>query len=215
MVTAVLVSLAAAVAMAWTVARRRPEYRAVALLLSLGLVTDVAQLAFDARVLSPLRASLGVDVPWTGWAHVAAVAEDALTLLWPASLVGAVLAVFTRKTPWIAAMGWALGLAFFVLVHPIAGDGSQARALTAVQVLSSVSCAGVIAAWYKKTPDQPEAEHLVLALMVAAELVSLMGSWTHGLFERWPVSQMLYLTLFCVLVLVQGRHVWTSAHASS
>jgi hypothetical protein len=215
MVIAFVAVLVAAVAMAWTLASRRPEHRPVALLLSAGLVIEALRFVLDAAVLAPLRASLGVGVPWTGWARVAGVVEDALTLIGPAALVAAVLAVFTSRKPWMAAVGWALAFAFFVLMHPIAGDGSQARALLAVQALSSVLCAGIVAAWYGKASNRPQSEHLALALVVAAEVVSLLGAWTHGPFEHWPLSQMLYLTLFGVLVLVQGRQVWTSVQASS
>jgi len=88
-------------------------------------------------------------------------------------------------------------------------------ALGSAQIISSVACAGLVVSWYRKPSNRPQPEHLSLALIVLAEVVSILGAWTHGPFEQWHVSQMLYVTLFVTLVLVQGRHVWTSAHASS
>jgi len=203
-----------AVVLAWLLTSKRPEHRPVALLLSLGLAVEIVQLALEVGVLAPLRTSLGVATPWTGWAEVAGLAAKAVWMTWPAALAGTVLVAFGRK-PWLAFVAWACALAAFAVIHPIAGDGSEARALVAVEVLFVAISAGVLVAWYRK-PSQPmNSAQFALTMIVATELVSLLGAWRVGLFAQWPVSQVLYLVLFGVLILTQGRFLWNSPQPSA
>jgi hypothetical protein len=212
---AIYLALAAAVALAWILASRRPEHRPVALLLSVALVSEAAERAWDASVIAPLRDSLGVAVPWTGWARAAGLLADAITLVWPAAVVAAVLVVFAGRRPWAALAGWACVLVVFAVVHPFAGNGSQARALAVVDVLATLVSLGIVLAWYRRTTRPASSAQFALTLIVAAEGISLLGAWRVGLFERWPVSQVLYLALFGILVLAQGRFLWSSPQLSS
>ena len=52
-------------------------------------------------------------------------------------------------------------------------------------------------------------------MIVSTETISLFGAWRVGLFEQWPVSQVLYLTLFGMLILSQGRLLWSSPQPST
>jgi len=215
MMVAFFALMASAIVLAWMLASRRAEHRPVALLLSVGLAADVGRHVFDGAVLAPLRSSLGVTIPWTGWARVAAFVAHAMTLAWPAALVAAVLVVFAGRRPWAALAGWAGVLAVIAVVHPMAGDGSQQRALAAANALGVLIALGIVLAWYRKTTRPAGAARLSLALIVAAEAVSLLGAWRVGPFERWPVAEALYLGLFGVLVLAQGRFLWNSPQPSS
>jgi hypothetical protein len=213
MMVALLVTFAASVVLAWGLTWKRPEHRPVALLLSVGLAADVGRHVYDLAVLGPLRDSLGVEVPWTGWARVAALVAHALTLVWPAAIVAAVLVVFAGRKPWVAIIGWVAVLAVLAVAHPLAE--SQARALSAVQILAVVISAGIVIAWYLRSTKPSGSARLALALIVSAETISLFGAWRVGLFDRWPVSQLLYLALFGVLVVAQGRFLWNSPQPSS
>ena len=202
-----------AVMLAWILASKRPEHRPVALLLSLGLTVEVVQLALEVGVLAPLRASLGVEVPWTGWASVVGLVAKAVWMIWPAALTATVLVAFGKK-PWAAFIGWACALAFFATAHPIAGDGSEARALAMVEVGFVAVSAAVLIAWYRQPMRPMNSAQFALTMIVATELVSLLGAWRVGPFEQWPVSQVLYLVLFGVLILTQGRWLWNSPQPS-
>jgi hypothetical protein len=215
MTIALLLTFAAAVVVAWILASKRPEHRSVALLLSFGLIADAGLCVFDAAVLAPLRASLGTATPWTGWARAAGFLADAVTLVWPAAILAAVLVVFAGRKPWPALAGWACVLVVLAVAHPIAGDGSQARALALANTLAIMASAGIVLAWYRKTTEPAGSARLALALIVSAEAVSLLGAWRVGPFERWPVAQALYLALFGALVLAQGRFLWSSPQPSS
>jgi len=196
-----------AVVLAWVLASRRPEHRPVALLLSVGLAVDVGRHVYDEAVVAPLRDSLGVDVPWTGWARAVGFGADAITLMWPTAIVAAALVVFAGRRPWGAVVGWGGVLVVLAVAHPIAG--SQAVALALVQALSIVGSAALGYAWYRRTTTPATSAQLALAMIVTAELVSLLGAWRIGPFAAWPISQTLYLSMFVILVLVQGRFLWT------
>ena len=208
--------MAGAVVLAWILASRRPEHRPVALLLSIGLVVDAGRHVFDGAVLAPLRDSLGVATPWTGWARVAGFLADAVTLVWPAAILAAVLVVFAGRKPWPALAGWACVVAVLAVAHPIAGDGSQARALAlAGHAHAIMASAGIVLAWYRRTTEPAGSARLALALIVSAEAISLLGAWRVGPFERWPIAQILYLALFGVLVLAQARFLRSPPQPSS
>jgi len=70
--------------------------------------------------------------------------------MWPAAIVAAALVVFAGRKPWAALLGWSIVLVMLAVLHPIAGDGSQARVLAVVQSLSIVAAAGVGYAWYRE-----------------------------------------------------------------
>jgi hypothetical protein len=211
---ALWLALVVVTAMAWALASKRREHRPIAVLLSLGLAAEVAQRALSVAVLAPLRAALGVDVPWSGWARAAGLLYDAVALTWPAALVGAALVVFAGRRPWAALLGWSFAVAAFAGAHPIAGDGSQARAYTAVQTLAVAIAAGLGLGWIRGRATPATTAQYALAMMVIAELVSLLGAWRVGLFEGWPIAQALYLVMFGVVALVQGRFLWTSPQSA-
>jgi hypothetical protein len=215
MMIAFFATLAVAAALAWIVTSRRPEHRPLALLLSVGLASELAQLAWNAEVLTPLRASLGVQMPWTGWARAAGLVADALYFVWPAALVAAALVVFAGRKPWAAVAGWACAVAALAVLHPIAADGSLGRVLTAVQVFSVAVSALLGVAWYRRTTKPGSSAHYALGMIVTTELVSLLGAWRIGPFEHWPVSQVLYLSLFGMLIVSQGRYLWSSPQPST
>ncbi len=214
MMFAFFATLAVAAALAWRVTSRRPEHRPLALLLSVMLADNLAVRAWNAAVLAPLRASLGVQVPWTGWARVAGLVTHALWLVEPAALLAAALVVFAGRKPWAAVASWASAVVMLGIMHPTAADGSLARALTALQVVA-VLYAATLGVWrWRKTRAATPAQ-LALGMIVTTELVSLLGAWRIGPFEHWPVSQALYLMLFAGLVLFQGRFLWSSPQPSA
>lgn len=210
MTAALWLALVVATAMAWALASKRREHRPIAALLSLGLAAELAQRTLSVAVVGPLRGALGVDVPWTGWARAAGLLYDAVALTWPAALIAAALVVFARRRPWAAFLVWGSAVAVFAALHPIAGNGSQARAYTAVQVLSVAIAAAMGLEWASRRTTPATTAQLALAMIVIAELVSLFGAWRVGLFDGWPISQALYLVMFAIVALVQGRFLWTS-----
>src|SRR5580692_3031660 len=88
-----------AIGLAWALVRQRREHLPVAVLLSVGLASDLAVLGIRGPILAAVAAH-GVDVPWTGTARVAGHFSDAATLAWPAALVGAALVAFLRRKVW-------------------------------------------------------------------------------------------------------------------
>jgi hypothetical protein len=78
-----------ATSLAWALARRKPEHRPSAYLLTAGLASDVAQHALRPLLLHWI-ATLG-DATWTGWLHVTAHVDQALFMVWPAGLTATAL----------------------------------------------------------------------------------------------------------------------------
>ena len=196
------------IVLAWMLARKRPEHRAVAVLLSVGFAADIVHPALDAMAAPPQADPVN---QWLAW--IAGVLGNGLALLWPAALVGAALIVFAGRKPWAAIAGWACALALLVLLHP--AREVHARAFSLVQALAVACAVGIGVSWYRRKGDRPmTSAHFALAMILSTELVGLLGAWRVGPFEHWPISQVLYLLLFAMLLVSQWRYLWRSPQPS-
>ena len=216
MMAAFFVLCVTSVILAWLLAQRRrcPEHRPIALLLSLGLVAAASCSALDTWILAPFRAQLGINAPWSGWARAACIAHNATWLTWQASLVAASLVVFANTRPFPALLGWLCFLAVDVVVHPIAGDGSQARFLGGAQILAVGISVWLLIAWLRRITKPVTSAQFSLAMLVAMEATSALTGWWAGSFARWDLSQLLGLLSLAFVIIVQGGYLW-SARSSS
>jgi len=217
MIGALYILSVLAVASAWGLARRDRTHRPVAVLLTLGLASDVAVRALQAFYLESARVRLGVSVPWTGTDRIVGHVSDAVVLLWPAALAGASIAVFLGWRPWLAVAGYVLAVVAFIVLHPIGGNGSLPLALKAFNVASVAVAVGCAATWYMKTEksgERPNTARAALLVLLPIELASLAGAWRLG-FAKWHLSQIAYLVMFSILVLIQGGSLWGSPPSSS
>lgn len=206
-----LIALEAITALlAWMLARKRSDHKPIALLMSAAIFGDVTQWVLDAMVITPLRKDLGLATVWPGWAGVAGHAVDAVWLMWPASVVGASLVVFARRQAWGALFGWVTSIALLFAMRPYAGDGSQGRFLSAVQVTADLISLGLAVRWLKQKKDPATPAQAVLAVIVANEMVSLLAAWWVGPFDRWGIMQASALIILCVISMLQGRFLWAT-----
>jgi hypothetical protein len=170
------------IGLAWTLASRRSEHKPIAVLLSVGLAADLLYPVLEATLLGSLRAE-------HHWATGMVV--NALALVWPAAVAWAALVVFARKKPWAAVLGWACALTLLGFARQL-GDGTEPRTLALVQVIASMSAAGMGLVWYggaRATRTPPTSAHFALMTIIVTEVVALFGAWRAGPFEQWPVSQ--------------------------
>jgi hypothetical protein len=193
----------AVIVMAWALTQRRPEHKPIAVLLSVGFVADV--------VYPILALLLHSACPRATWAS--GMLANGLALVWPAAVVGAALVVFAGKKPWAAGFGWACALAAIAVSCSIAGNDSEPRVLTMIQVMASLSAAGIGITWYRaarKARTAANSAHFVLMAIIVTEVVALLGAWRIGPLEHWPVSQALYVLMFGLVGFMQGRLLCSS-----
>jgi hypothetical protein len=203
MMVAFFVAWLAVIVLAWTLTQRRPEYEPIAVLLSVGFAADA--------VYPMLALLLRSAYPRAVWAS--GMLANGLALVWPAALVAAALVVFAGKKPWGAALGWACALAALAIGGPIAGDGSEPHVLTMVQVVASLSAAGIGLVWYRtarRARTAANSAHFALMAIIVTEVVALLGAWRIGPSEHWPVSQALYVVMFGIVGVMQGRFLCSS-----
>lgn len=203
-----------AIGLGWMLARRRREHLPVAVLLSIGLASDVATLAVRGPILAAV-ARHGVDAPWSGAERVAGHLSDAATLAWPAALVGVALVAFLRRKPWPAVAAYVLAIAAMVVVHPIAGDGSLGRALTAAQLAGVLAALGCAVTWYLRPHDGTTSAQACMGIIVAAELAALAGSWRIGVFADWQLARLAYLVMYVVVIAIQGVYLCSTPKPST
>ncbi len=129
--------------------------------------------------------------------------HNALDLVWPAALLGAALVVFAGRRPWPSAVAWALAVALYAGLHPLASDGSQARFHGLAAMLACVGGGALGARYYVGRTERAEPAAHVLSVIVGAELLMIPGTLHVGPFQSWP-PEMIYLVAFGALVLLQA-----------
>jgi hypothetical protein len=204
-------ALGLACVLAWALASRQPAHRPIALLLSAGLLSDLARRALRVLVLAPARAEGAV--PFTGGARVAAAGEVFLFLSWPAAIAAAALFVYLGRRPWAVGAAWLLVSGVLVAGYPTFRGELLGRCYLGFE-LAAVACAlFCVVRWYpskgKTSPAQAS-----LALLVATETVSLVGAWRVGVFDNWQLTQALNTLVFAVLSFLQGGFLWQSRRSS-
>lgn len=209
-----------AVALAWVLARPRTEHRPIAALLTVSLVADVCRRALAVLILDPTHARLG-SAPFTGWPRLAGHLGEALFLAWPAAIAAAALAVFHVGSPeakmrrHLAVLGvYGAALVALVVTYPITRGALLIRCYLAANLAAIVVGIGAIGTWISARRS-PEAQHFALALVVMAELVSVVaGPWRVNLFGSWSLAQVSYALLLGVLIALQGGLLWISTSRS-
>jgi hypothetical protein len=215
LVPALYVVSAIATALAWVLARRKPEHRPIAYLLSAGLASDLGQLALRPFLLHWI-ATLG-DATWTGWPRVAAHANQALFMLWPATLAATSLVVFLGRKPWVVVVCYGVVVAEIVEWHPKASDGSLPRVYAMVQTAALLVAVGSAAMWYlssRETRGRATTAQAVLMFILSVEVPSLAGAWRIGIFANWHLVQIAALIMFILLIMLQGVFLWRSLRSS-
>lgn len=205
---------AVATASAWALYMRTREHLSVAVLLSTGLASDLAIKALRDLYLNDITARLGVNAPWFGWPRIAGHMTDALSMAWPAAIAGAAYLAFLQRRPWPVVAAYTLTMAGLVIVHPIAGDGSLGRALTAVELVSVMVALGCAATWYQRSGERTTSAQACMVVVICTELASLAGSWRLGVLTDWHFTQIAYLAGFVVLIAMQWSWSWLNPSSS-
>jgi hypothetical protein len=202
-----------ATALGWILGRHRGEHRPVAYLLTIGLATDLARRVLRLAILAPARAALG-DAPYVGSARIAYHFEQALFLAWPAAVVAATILVFHHRRPWPVAALWFAAVVTLAAAYPAVRGAALGRCYLGVEIATVAVSVGAVATWIRQRKT-PEVHHVSVALVIAAEVVSLLaGPWKTALVGSWPLAQVGYAALFIVLIVLQGGSRWMSASST-
>lgn len=195
-------------------ARRDRQHAPAALLLAVGLGSDLARRALSAAVLAPAHAALG-DAPLPRSLLWAVALTVALQFAYPAALAGAALACWARHArAWRPAAGaWLACGAAIVLAYPaVRGDalGAVYRAASAAAVLVS----GVaFVRWARRREGMSTAGRVVL-FATAAEFVAVISAWSRP-FTRWDLAHLIYCALYAVCIFVQAKALWIPSPSPS
>jgi hypothetical protein len=188
-----------------------PFYRPVALLLAWAPLHDVAQWAIGAY------ARAGAARPYTGsaaiWFHI----KSALLLSWPAALLGVALVVFRRRSPWPAAVLWAVASAGAALAYPALRLDPRWAFYAA---FTGACCAGVFALGGIETARRLRegeilmAHHLVpLALTVGQ--ASALFAYARGVpVDDWIVARTVQFIAFGAVVSYETLTLWMNRRGS-
>ena len=189
------------------VARRRAEYRPIAVFLAVVAVANLAKMAIRLGVLVPAREAGAV--PFTGWVRVASHVESALFLLWMAGLAALALAVYLGRRPWPVAVGWAAAVALLALVFPHARGDELRRLYLAAELAALVVALGSMVQWLITRREPPRLPHVIVAILVAVDLAGLVvGPWRWGLFAGWNLAQVAYCVMYASMIALQLAVVW-------
>jgi hypothetical protein len=199
------------VALAWLVARKRPEHRYAAGALTVGLAADVVRKAILVWVLLPAEVIAG-EAPLSGSARLACDIDNALFLAYPAALAALSLWTFLRRRPWSVALAYALLVAGLAVAYPATRGDVLARVYVGADLAAVVVTIGAFVMWFWRR-DPPTLTHGVAALLGLAELATLIP-YRFSIFESWTIARAAYMTLYAILIILYGGIVWGSGSSS-
>jgi hypothetical protein len=200
-----------ATALAWLVARERPDYHSVAALLTVGFISDLARQALRIAVFLPARERFA-GAPYTGWTRIAADADNALVLAYPAAIVAVALWVFLRRRPWLVAVGWAVSVAALAVAYPATRGAVLSRCYLGAELVAIAVTVGAAVTWFWRR-EPPTLTHAVTLLIGASEAATLLP-FRKGLFTSWTLAQAAYVTMYVILIVLQGGAVCGSSSSS-
>jgi hypothetical protein len=204
-----------AAATSWPVARRRPEHAPVAYLLTFGLASDLARRAMRTLVIAPALAALN-GAPATGWIRVVCNIEQTLFLAWPAGVAAVAMRVLLGRRPWPIALGYTAGvLGIVVFGYPSIRGELLRKAYLGFDLACLMVAVGCVVHWGAFRKDTPQAIHLIVMLMVGAEIASVAGgAWRSDIFTTWKLEQVAYSMLYAVVVVINGGVLWIRPKSS-
>lgn len=208
------VATAAAAALAWAIARRRPDHRPIAWLLTLYPFVNLARRALRELVFTPARDALraqGLDpaaVPFTGWERVAVDLDGALFIAWPAGVAALAIWAFTKRRPWGVAIAYAGAVAFMVATYPRGAD--LQRFYLAVELAAMCASLGCLLIWFRSR-EPLSLRTLATGIIVSVELAMVTGGPYRGnIFLTWQRAQQILIVMFMALIAVHAASIWRS-----
>lgn len=210
MTEALLSLLAAAAAVAWAVTRRRPEHRPIAFALSAAFLADVARVVLvyffppNLDLAAPLR---------TGSRLLAAYADRALYLVWPAALAGMALRVLAQRPAWPAAAAYVTASAYAIGSYASLRFDALRRFYLAAELVALLIGFAAFLTWLRRAwrKERPDLSVTIAALLVAAHLAAILsGPFTAGLFSAaaWAPMRGAYFVILAVVIVIQGGALW-------
>jgi hypothetical protein len=138
-----------------------------------------------------------------------AYADAALFLAWPAGIAATALVVFLGRRAWPVALAYAATAGAVIVAYPAIRGALLARLYTAAELAAVLVAVGCGLTWYRgSSNERTTTAQASMSLTAAVELGTIAFSWRADIFASWHLSQVAYLLLFAVLILLQGGYVW-------
>lgn len=193
--------------LAATLARQRPEHRAVSIFVGLTLLTDLA--GWFIIYACPWINAPG---PFTGIRRVIGHFDQALFLSWAIGVAAVSTAVYLRRKPWPVFVAAAAVLAVLVAGYPTIRGATLGAAYALIDgavVAWSIFCAAV---WTKRS-ERPRPWHASALLLFVMECANFFGPYAPPMpspFDGWGAAQVTYLMIWTALLFLHGSALWGS-----
>lgn len=198
---AICAILAWALARGWLTRSLWPFYRPVALVLSWGLVADIARACMQAAVLQPARAALGPDLPYPWLARLAFHFEQALMVSWPLALLAGAVVIFLRRSPRPIAGSWGALSVVLALAYPWL---RHERLYVAYVILSLGCCVAIARIAMQHVRSEAWLQHHVALLVLTLGEAGAHGAYLLGEPVRdWGIARVSYATALAYVACYQ------------
>jgi hypothetical protein len=193
------------IALAWMLARRRPQHRPFAWFASVMLAVDVVHVALN---LGPLDAPR----PYAGFRRVLFHVDQALFLSWPVGLAAVAWIVFLeRRLWWPPVLAGVVALVVFVVGYPSPFRGATLMAAYALtHAAAVVACLVAMALWTRRRAP-PRPEHACTSLTVLLDCALFAGPYAPPApapLEMWNLAQLLSVGIWACLALIHAGALW-------
>lgn len=189
------------------IARRRAQYRPVAIFFAVQVVANLVHEGLRLGVLVPARAA-GDGAPFTGAVLHVWQAVTAIGLLWPAGIAAVALVVFGRRRPWAVLPVWAIVAAVLAVGYPVTRGDVLARVLFGCELAAFLTAAVSVGAWQlRRVGPAGRIEHLTTFLLVALE-AGMLFVWRDQVFTGWLRAQSLQAVVYGAIGVIEGGVLW-------
>jgi hypothetical protein len=198
------------------VAHKKRSYRPVALFLCIIASADLLRLILLTSILRPaLEAALArgvqpADVPFTGLARAAGLADRAFFLLWPAGFAALAVRVFLERSPWPVAIVYAIAVSGAIWGYPEIRGSSLRSYYLAAEIAALTVATGSAAQWLLQRRGEATFAHASTLVLCTLELITLFGPYPGDLFSTWATAQAVYAVLYASILLIQAVALWKS-----
>jgi hypothetical protein len=195
-----------AVALAWAAARRRPEHRPFAGLLTLGLVSDVIRLLLQRWVLPP---PLLDNPPLTGWIRIAGYIDAALYVAWPIGIAAVALNTLAKRSMRPAIVAYVIVVAGLIIGYPTIRGDVLRKVLLGIELASMLVGLASILVWRRRSERSTITALCTSVIVVGHFGTVISGPYRFGLFgEAWFLAQVAYVLIYAVVIVLQAGILW-------
>lgn len=192
------------IALAFILARRRPQHRPFAAWAAVVLVADIARHFLNAGPLDAPR-------PYSGALRALFHLDQALWLTEPVGLAAVCWSAFLLSRPWMPLLAGVAAWTALAIGYPWPFRGALLGTAYALIQALAVLASGIAMAVWTRRKAHPRPEHACALFAAGLTCALFSGPYAPNApepFGDWTYAELVYLSIWAALALIQAFSIW-------